>query len=162
VFAAPVAGGRSGVGNSPPPRPVGAFPLEGSHTDQEERTTNKDTRLTEDDAEELGDEGLAGLREVVENPDGHDEPADEEVEEAEEVEGVEDVEEALDVILATRFSGGHPDEFEEVDDDDIGLEGPADVVPLRRPDEFLCRACFLLKSMSQLADRSAQLCRDCA
>jgi hypothetical protein len=84
------------------------------------------------------------------------------MEEAEEVHGVEDVEAPLDVILAARFSGGHPDDFEEADDEDSRLEGPADVVPLRRPDEFLCRACFLLKRTSQLADRSSQLCRDCA
>jgi hypothetical protein len=105
---------------------------------------------------------LTGLREVVDDQDGRDEIAAEEAEEAEEVEGVEDEEEALDVILAARLSGGDPDEFEEVDDDDIGLEGPSDVVPLRRPDEFLCRACFLLKRTSQLADGSANLCRDCA
>jgi hypothetical protein len=127
----------------------------------EEDTTNKHNVLTEGHAEELGDEGLNGLREVVEDQDEKNELADEEVEEAEEVQG-EDVEDALDVILAARLSGGHPDEFEEVDDDDSGLEGLADVVPLRRPDEFLCRGCFLLKRTSQLADRSAQLCRDCA
>jgi hypothetical protein len=85
------------------------------------------------------------------------------VEEAEEVRDAEDVEDALDVILASRSGDGHPDdELETVDDDDIASEGAVDVVALRRPDEFLCRACFLLKKMSQLADRAAHLCRDCA
>jgi hypothetical protein len=118
--------------------------------------------LTDDDAEEQGDEGLTGLR-VIGDQDEQDELADEAVEEAEEVRDAEDVEDTLDVILASRFGDGQPDdEFETVDDDDIASEGAVDVVALRRPDEFLCRACFLLKKTSQLADRAAQLCRDCA
>jgi hypothetical protein len=94
--------------------------------------------------------------------EAQDSGPDEEVDEVEEVHFVDDVEEALDDALAARFGDGHSDDFEDLDDDGSGLEGPADDVPLRRPDEFLCRACFLLKRASQLADRSAQLCRDCA
>lgn len=126
---------RSGAGIVRRPGRLLRSRLEAVTGTTEERATNKDTRLS-----------------------------DEEVEEAQEVQGVEDVEEALDVLLAARFSGGHADDFEEeeVDDHDIGLEGLADVVPLRQPDEFLCRACFLLKRTSQLADPSEQLCRDCA
>ncbi len=83
----------------------------------------------------------------------------------EEVSFVDDVEEALDEALAARLDGGlSGDAFEDEDDEDdtFGPEGSADDVPLRRPDEFLCRGCFLLKRASQLAEPSAQLCRDCA
>jgi hypothetical protein len=67
------------------------------------------------------------------------------------------------VILAARLSGGDLDDFDGVDDDvDTAPEGPADVVPLRRADEFLCPSCFLLKRKSQLADSSTNLCLDCA
>lgn len=115
-----------------------------------------------DDAEEQGDEELTGLQ-VIEDQNEQDELADEAVEEPEEVRDADDIEETLDVILASRFGDGHPDdEFETVDDDDIASEGAVDIAALRRPDEFLCQACFLLKKTSQLADRAAQLCRDCA
>ena len=100
---------------------------------------------------------------MVEEEDEDDEIADEEDGEDEDVEDAEDVEEALDVVLAARLHTGHPDDDSDDDEgDDIGADGLAEVVPLRRSDEFLCRACFLLKRTTQLADRSAQLCRDCA
>ena len=51
-------------------------------------------------------------------------------------------------------------EEDEGDADDRG-DGPTRIVP-RRPGEFLCSSCFLVLPRSQLADRSAQLCRDCA
>jgi len=151
-----------GIGNRRPSRPVVGSPAVAAAKNAEEDATNKHNVLTDDVAEEQGDDRLTGLQ-VIEDQDEQDELADEAVEEAEEVRDAEDVEEALDVILANRFGDGHPDdEFETVDDDDIASEGAVDVVALRRPDEFLCRACFLLKKTSQLADRAAQLCRDCA
>jgi hypothetical protein len=122
--------------------------------------------LTHDDAGEV-DEGLTGLPDLVGDQRGRDSLAGEEVEDTEELPVVDDdVEQALDDALAARVSGSHANEFEEEEeeeeDDGLGPEGPADDVPLRRPDEFLCRACFLIKRASQLADRTAQLCRDCA
>ena len=137
------------------------------NTDRED-ATNED-RFSDEDADETADEGLHALSEVVEDEDADDELADaepedvEEAEEAEEAEDIEDLEEALDVVLAARLQTERPDDdFEDVEDDDPGPDGSADVVPLRRRDEFLCRACFLLKKTTQLADPSAQLCRDCA
>ena len=117
----------------------------------EENATNTHTFLTDDDAED--------------GPELVDEALTSEAEDGEEVRFVDDVEEALDEALAARLVAGHlDDELEEVDEDDTGPEGSLaeEEVPLRRPDEFLCRACFLLKRASQLADPSAQLCRDCA
>jgi hypothetical protein len=33
---------------------------------------------------------------------------------------------------------------------------------LQRSDEFVCQACFMVKRMSQLANRKKMLCADCA
>jgi hypothetical protein len=77
----------------------------------------------------------------------------------------DDVEEPLDVLLAERTAAERMDEDEaELEDDDLEPDGPADgggkIVP-RRDDEFLCRSCFLVKPLSQLAKGEKDLCRDC-
>jgi hypothetical protein len=77
----------------------------------------------------------------------------------------DEVEASLDVILADRMRSREPDleeDDEEEDDDDGTPTQLATVIPVRRPDEFLCQSCFLLKPPGQLADRDHQLCRDCA
>ncbi len=78
-----------------------------------------------------------------------------------------DTEAALDELLAPWLESVAAVEDDDVDDDDVddsdeAEDDLAEVVPLRRPDEFLCRACFLLKHTSQLADPARNLCRDCA
>jgi hypothetical protein len=77
----------------------------------------------------------------------------------------DDVEEPLDAILKERTAAERMDEDEaELEDDDLEPDGPADgggkIVP-RRDDEFLCRSCFLVKPLSQLAKGEKDLCRDC-
>ena len=77
----------------------------------------------------------------------------------------DEVEASLDVILAERMRARDVDADEEPDDEDEADDAPnqlATVIPVRRPDEFLCQSCFLLKPPGQLADRTHQLCRDCA
>ncbi len=77
---------------------------------------------------------------------------------------VDEVEASLDIILAERMRAGDAD-TDEVDDEDEEEEAPsqlATVIPVRRPEEFLCQSCFLLKPPGQLADIDHQLCRDCA
>ncbi len=77
----------------------------------------------------------------------------------------DDVEEPLDVLLAERTAAERIDE-EEADLEDEELEpedraeGGGKIVP-RRDDEFLCRSCFLVKPLSQLAKGEKDLCRDC-
>jgi hypothetical protein len=77
----------------------------------------------------------------------------------------DDVEEPLDVLLHERTTSDRLEEDaneledEELEPDDRG-EGTARVVP-RRDDEFLCRSCFLVKPLSQLARGETDLCRDC-
>ena len=77
----------------------------------------------------------------------------------------DDVEEPLDVLLAERTAAERMDE----DEDDARGRRPSPttrataagkIVP-RRDDEFLCRSCFLVKPLSQLAKGEKDLCRDC-
>jgi hypothetical protein len=76
----------------------------------------------------------------------------------------EEIEASLDVILAERLRGevSEIDEPNEDEDDDDAPNQLATVIPVRRPEEFLCQSCFLLKPPAQLADADHQLCRDCA
>ena len=76
----------------------------------------------------------------------------------------DDVEEPLDVLLAERTAAERIDEeeadLEDEDEPDNPAEGTGKIVP-RRDDEFLCRSCFLVKPLSQLAKGEKDLCRDC-
>ena len=77
----------------------------------------------------------------------------------------DDVEEPLDVLLHERTTSDRLDEDaadledEEPDADDRG-DGSTRGVP-RSVNEFLCRSCFLVKPLSQLARGEKDLCRDC-
>ncbi len=77
----------------------------------------------------------------------------------------DDVEEPLDVLLLERTSSGLLDEDEyDEDEDDTDIDErtePGARIPPKRPGEFVCRSCFLVKHPSQLADRDNMLCRDC-
>ncbi len=123
----------------------------------------------EDDVALLDDEDpvkAAGTKGVVVAP--VEEPAEEEDDEVVDLEEElhpDDIEEPLDVLLQERTKADRLDEDatdledEELEPDDRG-EGTARVVP-RRDDEFLCRSCFLVKPLSQLAPGEKDLCRDC-
>ena len=86
----------------------------------------------------------------------------EEEEEDDEEEG-EDVEASLDVILKEKLVvEDEPEDDEEdgtPDTDDRG-DSTRKVAP-RRPDEFVCQSCFLVKHPSQLADKKNMYCNDC-
>lgn len=75
----------------------------------------------------------------------------------------DDVEEDLDKILRDRIAAGTDEEDEE---DEVALDtedrtNSANRVPPKRPEEFVCQSCFLVKHPSQLADAKHQLCADC-
>jgi len=77
----------------------------------------------------------------------------------------DDVEEPLDVLLAERTAAERLDEEEaDLEDEDLEPDAPGDtsgkIVP-RSENEFLCRSCFLVKPLSQLAKGEQDLCRDC-
>ncbi len=104
--------------------------------------------------------GEAGTTPTAEADDEEDENLD-----LEEELHPDDVEEPLDVLLAERTTAERMDEEEaDLEDEDLEPENPADgggkIVP-RRDDEFLCRSCFLVKPLSQLAKGEKDLCRDC-
>lgn len=73
----------------------------------------------------------------------------------------DDVEASLDVILKDRLviEDVEVDDEDQPDTDDRA-EGVSVVIP-KRPDEFVCQSCFLVKHPSQLADKPNSLCRDC-
>lgn len=73
----------------------------------------------------------------------------------------DDVEEDLDQILKERIAASEDedDEDEVVEVEERG-EAAGRVQP-KRPGEFVCQSCFLVKHPSQLADEARQLCRDC-
>ncbi|MGH9041646.1 MAG: DUF4193 family protein [Acidimicrobiia bacterium] len=77
----------------------------------------------------------------------------------------DDVEEPLDVLLLERTSSGLLDEDEyDQEDDDVDIDEraePGSRIPPKRPGEFVCRSCFLVKHPSQLADHERVLCADC-
>src|ERR671913_371226 len=70
----------------------------------------------------------------------------------------------LDTILKDRIAA-QPDEADDEDEeeqpetDDRG-DGTGRIQP-RKPGEFVCQSCFLVKHPSQLADPQRMLCSDC-
>jgi hypothetical protein len=137
------------------------------------------------------DEALADDEDDVVDDEEFDELADEDADEAVEVEAApkskatatktrraddedeeeedddvdpDDVEADLDTILKDRIAA-QPDDGEEEDDEeqpetDERGDGTGRIQP-RRPGEFVCQSCFLVKHPSQLADPDLMLCTDC-
>jgi hypothetical protein len=76
----------------------------------------------------------------------------------------DDVEADLDTILKDRIAaqpddGEEEDEEEQPETDERG-DGTGRIQP-KRPGEFVCQSCFLVKHPSQLADPDLMLCTDC-
>lgn len=73
-----------------------------------------------------------------------------------------DVELALDEVLAeTILRTSVPEDDDEAPlEVDPTLDTTEAILP-KQDDEFRCKSCRLLKKTSQLADKSAMLCRDC-
>ena len=89
---------------------------------------------------------------------------DDEDEEDDEEADPDDVEADLDTILKDRIAA-QPDEDEGDDEDetpepDERGDGTGRIQP-KRPGEFVCQSCFLVKHPSQLADADNMLCADC-
>jgi hypothetical protein len=122
--------------------------------------------LVDDDAvADLDDDAVVVVAPGAATGDDDSEDEDDENLDLEEELHPDDVEEPLDAILKERTAAERMDEDEaELEDDDLEPDGPADgggkIVP-RRDDEFLCRSCFLVKPLSQLAKGEKDLCRDC-
>lgn len=124
-----------------------------------------------EELEDLGEETEPDFAAVVEEEEGEEEGfAEEAYEEGEEEEAEEGEEEALDELEAEELDMLTEDEaaeslpVDEVEElrqlrrEAIELELGADAVG---EDEFVCSRCFLVKRITQLADKRKKLCRDC-
>ena len=92
---------------------------------------------------------------------------DDDVVDSLEVEDLEDLEESLDRLLDLRLAVAGPDEDGGPDEaDGLGLltgpPGGTGAAVACGPEEFVCRACFLVRHRSQLAELGGPVCRDCA
>ena len=136
-----------------------------------------DDELDDPDVDEL-DEDLDDALPIADD-EGDDKDEDEDEDEEEDVEAAarrrprkedeeedededldpDDVEADLDAILKDRIAATD-DEDEETIEPESGGEGSNRLQP-RRPGEFLCQSCFLVKHPSQLADPDSMLCKDC-
>ena len=112
----------------------------------------------------IADPAVGDVPVVTEGGAATEEDEDDENLDLEEELHPDDVEEPLDVLLAERTAAERIDEeeadLEDDDEPDNPAEGTGKIVP-RRDDEFLCRSCFLVKPLSQLAKGEKDLCRDC-
>lgn len=137
---------------------------------EEDDEFSSDMDIDEDDVD-VDDDVLIDENEsddvVVVVAAGEEEAEDEEDEvvDLEEELHPDDVEEPLDVLLLERTSSGllDEDEYDEDEDDSEGDDRaePGSRIPPKRPGEFVCRSCFLVKHPSQLADPERMLCSDC-
>jgi hypothetical protein len=127
--------------------------------------------LDDDDALVEEDEFVALVEEdeLVPDEDEDDEagsvrraiPVDDE-DDDEDLVDPDDVEADLDTILKDRLVAA--DEEPDEDDDEVEVDDrgdPVDRIQPKRPGEFVCQSCFLVKHPSQLADAKRQLCTDC-
>jgi hypothetical protein len=137
--------------------------------DDEPLEPDLEAELDEEDDEfgspGLDDEDLLAEDDSVEVLDDEVEDDEDEVLDLEEELHPDDVEEPLDVLLLERTSSGllDEDEYDEEEDDVENDEraDPGSRIPPKRPGEFVCRSCFLVKHPSQLADAELVLCADC-
>jgi hypothetical protein len=87
---------------------------------------------------------------------GDDEEDDDELLDA------DDIEADLDTILKERLVAAEEEPDDEEDEVEVDERGePLERLQPRRPGEFVCQSCFLVKHPSQLADANRLLCTDC-
>jgi hypothetical protein len=124
----------------------------------------EDEDVLEDDLDDELEDDLV----VADEDEGETVPVataeeDEDEDEDEDVIDPDDVEAGLDVILKDRLVAiDEEDEDDEDETPDAEERGDTSIKVLpKRPGEFVCESCFLLKHPSQLADADRMLCRDC-
>jgi hypothetical protein len=133
--------------------------------DLDEDEFGSDIDVDDVDVDDVDDEDVLvdDSDDVVVEDEAEDE--EDEVVDLEEELHPDDVEEPLDVLLLERTSSGllDEDEYDEDEDDSEADDrsDPASRIPPKRPGEFVCRSCFLVKHPSQLADAERMLCADC-
>ncbi|MHB1208629.1 MAG: DUF4193 family protein [Acidimicrobiales bacterium] len=136
--------------------------------DEEELADGFDEEIIgeEDDIDEVDVEVDTDVDEdedaVVDADVDEDVPVDVVVVEDDDVLDDADVELALDEVLAeTIRRTSTPEDDDEAPGEVDVLADPMETILPKQDDEFRCNSCRLLKKMSQLADKSHGLCRDC-
>lgn len=137
--------------------------------DLDEEDLDEDDEFGSPSIDDDEDDILVGdVEDVVEGvaeAEGEGEDEEDETLDLEEDVHPDDVEEPLDVLLLERTSSGLLDEDEYDEDEEDGdideRAEPGSRIPPKRPGEFVCRSCFLVKHPSQLADNERVLCSDC-
>jgi hypothetical protein len=136
---------------------------EPAEPDLDEEDLDEDDEFASPALDDDDDILVGDVEAVVEETEGDDDE-DESLDLEEDVHP-DDVEEPLDVLLLERTSSGLLDEDEyDEDEDDTDTDEraePGSRIPPKRPGEFVCRSCFLVKHPSQLADNERILCADC-
>jgi len=114
----------------------------------------------DDDALETDDDEVEGEETEAEAEKRRKATAEED-DDDEDLVDPDDVEADLDTILKDRLVAAD-DEAEDDDEVEVDDRGdPVDRIQPKRPGEFVCQSCFLVKHPSQLADEVRMLCRDC-
>ena len=158
------AGGFAGV--SVPANPTASESRQ--PVDEEFESDEFSDELDEIDEEEVLDEEDVDLEGDIDEDDVETtlEDEDEVVLLEDEEPDSDEVEASLDQILEEKV-GVRAGLDEDEDEDDFDEGYPVEdrtaglgVAP-KRPGEFTCRSCFLVKHPSQLADAARMLCRDC-
>ncbi|MEY2471735.1 MAG: hypothetical protein QOK28_1064 [Actinomycetota bacterium] len=124
----------------------------------EEDILDDDAELADDD--EIADDDEDAVDEEDEESIAAAAKKKKEEEDEDELEVDHDVEATLDEILKERLVVVEEDEEEDEPADRTDETDSGKVAP-KRPDEFVCQSCFLVKHPSQLADPKRQYCRDC-
>jgi hypothetical protein len=135
-----------------------------------------DADLDEDDLEvaldddDIVDDDIAVEVDVVDDEDVEEpieEPrakvTDDEEDDDDDLVDPDDVEADLDTILKDRIAAVEEEEDDEETEptDAEDRAGETGKIAPRRPGEFVCQSCFLVKSPVQLANAKSQLCVDC-
>jgi hypothetical protein len=157
------------AGGVPGPEDLDLEELEDLPPEELELEEDLDDDLIPEELEDLElEEDLdeASLEEDVEDEEVEEGLIEEELEEAEYDE--EEREPTLDEILKERSGlvDFEAEEEEEVEEDEEEIDSLTRKVLTGETgelgeDEFLCKACYLVKHKSQLADPRKKLCRDC-
>ncbi len=120
----------------------------------EELDEDLDEELDEDldDEDDFGDDDDDEFADDDDEDDSDDE--DEPDEALEELEAAElEIEDDPETLLVDEAA-----EIREMRRDELGIGANARE---QSPDEFVCTECFLVKKVSQLANKSRRICRDC-
>lgn len=138
---------------------------EPAEPDLDEEDLDEDEEFASPALDDEDDILVGDVEAVVEEAEGEGDDEEDESLDLEEDVHPDDVEEPLDVLLLERTSSGLLDEDEyDEDEEDTDIDEraePGSRIPPKRPGEFVCRSCFLVKHPSQLADNDRVLCADC-